>query len=221
MLEARKHRPFSCGGPSGRKRVLFLVPYHGCASIEAPRFGLTVGQPLMAGPAGGANADLSGPGIDADDVLVTAFEPGDDGRSRILRLFGAGGKAAGVSVRWPAPQPALVWLGDLSEKPLWAASSPVEVPAWGIVTLRAENPCRTGRSGAGCGKQSRPPGSPTACGSGVSIDSSGWPVRFPPGVLRRPQPYSRPKASRARPRKTAPFRPRRSRVRRPGSDRHP
>ena len=117
-----------------------IRPHGGYAPIEAARFGVGLSQPLITGPAVGGPAEEAGLVVEPDEVLVTAFKPGDDGRSRILRLFGAGGKAVRASVRWPDPQPASVWISDLSEKPVREVSGPVEVPGWGIVTLRAEHP---------------------------------------------------------------------------------
>ena len=58
----------------------------------------------------------------------------------IVRLYGAGGSNAKATLRWAAPLPKAVWLSDLSEQPLAAAGDAIDVPAWGVVTLRAELP---------------------------------------------------------------------------------
>ena len=51
---------------------------------------------------------------------------------------GAGGKKTPVALTWREPKPKAVFLSDLSEKPGTAVQGPIEVPAFGLVTLRAE-----------------------------------------------------------------------------------
>jgi hypothetical protein len=53
-------------------------------------------------------------------------------------LFGASGQAQKVRLSWSKPAPHQVWLSDLSEMPRQEIGRSVEVPGWGIVTLRAE-----------------------------------------------------------------------------------
>ena len=72
------------------------------------------------------------------DVLVTEFKPSDDGKALIVRLFGASGKAKNAKVAWSQPEPQSLWLSDTSEKPVRKVANVIEVPAWGVVTLRAE-----------------------------------------------------------------------------------
>jgi alpha-mannosidase len=117
----------------------FLLRPHGAYSaVEAARFGAACSQPLLAVP-----ASPTGPGrprfsLSSSDVLVTAFKPSDDGKASIIRLFGASGKAEKVRFTWAEPAPKQVWLSDTSERPLQAAGSEIEVPGWGVVTVRAD-----------------------------------------------------------------------------------
>ena len=76
--------------------------------------------------------------IEPAGVVATALKPSDDGKALILRLFGAGGRDAVARIAWSQPAPKAVWLSDASEQPLRPAGEAIEVPAWGIVTLRAE-----------------------------------------------------------------------------------
>ncbi len=69
-----------------------------------------------------------------------AFKPRDDGNAWIVRLFGAGGKAAKAELTWRDPQQKQITLSSPSEQPGKAASGKIDVPAWGIVTVRAELP---------------------------------------------------------------------------------
>ena len=56
----------------------------------------------------------------------------------IVRLFGAAGKAAQVTMSWSQPQPKQLWLSDTSERPVQKIDGPIDVPAWGLLTVRAE-----------------------------------------------------------------------------------
>jgi hypothetical protein len=105
---------------------------------EAARFGVDCSQPLLPVPARGSRPPKPRLELSNDRVLVTALKPGDDGQGWIVRLFGASGKTERVTLTWSQPAPRRLWLSDLSESPKQEATPTVEVPAWGIVTLRAE-----------------------------------------------------------------------------------
>jgi hypothetical protein len=115
-----------------------IRPHKGFMADEAARFGVGCSQPLIAAPASGAAPSKPRFELSSDKVVVTAFKPSDDGKGWIVRLFGASGKAEKVKLAWASPAPARVWLSDTSEKPGEKAGPAVEVPGWGIVTLRAE-----------------------------------------------------------------------------------
>ena len=118
-----------------------MRPHQGSYSpIEAARFGIEASQPLVALPVGDA-APASIPSrltVSSADVIVATLKPTSDGRSLIIRLFGAGGKAARATIRWSDPEPKAIWLSDLSESRVCRVAGPIEVPAFGLVTLRAE-----------------------------------------------------------------------------------
>jgi hypothetical protein len=115
-----------------------LRPHKGFSADEAARFGVGCSQPLLVARASGRHPTAPPLALSTDHVLVTAFKPSDDGKARIVRLFGASGKAQKVKLTWAKPAPRQVWLSDLGELPKTKMHGPVEVPAWGIVTLRAE-----------------------------------------------------------------------------------
>jgi hypothetical protein len=58
----------------------------------------------------------------------------------MVRLFGADGSDQKAMLRWAAPMPKTVWRSDLSERPIAVAGEAIDVPAGGVVTLRAEMP---------------------------------------------------------------------------------
>src|SRR6185369_9638169 len=115
-----------------------LQAHHAFAPEAAAKFGVACSQPLVAINASAEYPVKSRLQLSSDKVLVTAFKPCDDGKGWIVRLFGASGKAEKVKLSWSAPAPHQVWISDLSEEPLREASNSVDVPGWGIVTLRAE-----------------------------------------------------------------------------------
>ena len=115
-----------------------LQPHLRFAPEEAARFGASCSQPLIPVRASGKAPPPSRLQLSTDKVIVSAFKPADDGRGWIVRLFGASGQAQKVKLSWSKPAPHQMWLSDLSEMPRQEIGSSVEVPGWGIVTLRAE-----------------------------------------------------------------------------------
>lgn len=115
-----------------------IRPHRAFAADAAARFGTALSQPLLATPPGGRIPTEPRLRVEPAGVIVTAFKPSDDGKAWIVRLFGASGQSSRASLHWSAPEPRSVWLSDTSEKPIREHTGPVEVPAWGIVALRAE-----------------------------------------------------------------------------------
>jgi hypothetical protein len=117
-----------------------IRPHGGYDAAAAARFGLECSQPLIAVAATGPAA--AGPRftIQSGGAIVAAFVPSEDHKALIVRLFGASGKADRVTFHWAAPVPKTVWLSDVAQRPVGAMAGPVDVPAWGIVTLRADLP---------------------------------------------------------------------------------
>ena len=117
----------------------FAIRAHkGFAAVDAARFGVACSQPLIAAPASGPAPGKPRLELSSDKVVITAFKPSDDGKAWIVRLFGASGKTEKVKLAWASPAPRQVWLSNTSERPGEKAGPSVEVPGWGIVTLRAE-----------------------------------------------------------------------------------
>jgi alpha-mannosidase len=118
-----------------------LRPHRGTTAAEASRFATGFSQPLVAVPGRGAappNTPLLQ--LDPADVLVSGLKPSDDGTAIIVRLFGASDQPAVAKLRWSAPAPKEVWLSDTSERPLRELAGDIPIPAWGLVTLRAQWP---------------------------------------------------------------------------------
>jgi alpha-mannosidase len=118
----------------------YLRPHGAYDAVAAARFGIETTQPLIVVPARGEKPAAARLRIEPAGVLVAALKPSDDGKALIVRLYGASGKDAVAKLAWSKPGPKTVWLSDASEQPLAGAPEAIEVPAWGLVTLRAELP---------------------------------------------------------------------------------
>ena len=117
----------------------FLRPHRGFNPIEASRLAIGRSQPLIAVPAGGPEPSASPLfRVDSEKVLVTGIKPSDDGKAIMLKLFGAAGQAVKTLVSWNRPKLKKIFLSDTSEKARRNIRGPIEVPAYGLVTLRAE-----------------------------------------------------------------------------------
>jgi hypothetical protein len=116
-----------------------LRPHRGYRPAEASRLAIAASQPLLPAPARGlASNAVPRLKLDSPDVLVTALKPTDDGKGLIIRLWGAAGREVRTAITWKEPAPASVWLSNTSERPITKLTGPIRVPAWGVVTLRAE-----------------------------------------------------------------------------------
>jgi hypothetical protein len=116
-----------------------LRPHRGLDRAEASRFATGFSQPLLVTGAQGAKP-LSKPllRVEPADVLVTSLKPSDDGRALIVRLFGASDQTRSVRLIWGGKRPRAVFLSDVSERAGKPVKGRIEVPASGLVSLRAE-----------------------------------------------------------------------------------
>ena len=114
----------------------------GYSPIESARFGIEQSQPLMAVPATEKTPAVvpSRLYVEPDGVIVTSVKPSVDGKALVVRLFGAGGRAAKASLTWSDPEPKSISISNPSEEPGNELGGLIDVPAFGIVTIRAELP---------------------------------------------------------------------------------
>lgn len=120
-----------------------LIPHAGGFNgAVSARLGLEWSQPLLALRARGSvptQGPLRSVRPEKEGAVVTALKPSVDGKALILRLFGASGTPTRFDLDWQEPIPQSVWLSDNSEQPRRKLEgATVEVPAFGLVTLRAE-----------------------------------------------------------------------------------
>ena len=74
--------------------------------------------------------------VEPADVLVETLKPADDGHGIIIRLFGASGEKKSATLDWTGHKPKAVFLSNTSEREGETVNGPVEVPGYGLVTLR-------------------------------------------------------------------------------------
>jgi alpha-mannosidase len=117
----------------------FAIRVHrGFKPEEAARFGMECSQPLIVTRASTEKPTKPRLQLSSDTVVVSALKPSDDGKGYVVRLFGASGKTQKVTLAWSEPAPGRVWLSDTSEKRRQAVGNSIEVPGWGLVTLRTD-----------------------------------------------------------------------------------
>ncbi len=110
----------------------------GYSPREAARFGLETTRPLLASTRSRAGPDKPLVTLSDPDVLLETVKRSEDGRALILRLFGIAGAHKTVTLDWGTARPKAIWFTDLGERPLRPCTGPIPVPAYGIVSLRAE-----------------------------------------------------------------------------------
>jgi len=120
-----------------------IRPHGPFDAAAATRFGIERSQPLVAVPVDEkAPLPPSEPllRVEPAGVLVSLLKPSDDRKARIVRLFNAGSDPAKASVTWSDPAPPRVSLSSPFEEAGAAIAGPIDMPGFGIVTLRAELP---------------------------------------------------------------------------------
>jgi hypothetical protein len=118
-----------------------IMPHQEFDAAAAARFGIERSQPLLPVP-----VDPHVPAaeslfrIEPESVLVSSLKPSDDGKAWIIRLYNAADAPARATITWNTPRPETVSLSSPFEEKGPVAPAPIDVPALGIVTLRAELP---------------------------------------------------------------------------------
>jgi len=103
----------------------------------ATRFGVERSQALIAAPVA-HDAPPPPPllNVEPPGVVVSALKPSEDGKARIVRLFGASGRPEKATLTWGTKRAPTMWLSDLSETRGPEIGETVDVPPYGMVTVR-------------------------------------------------------------------------------------
>jgi len=109
------------------------------AAANAARFGVSTSRSLILMPVDPKQPPLASLlTVSSPDVLVETLRLTDDGRAVLVRLYGASGEPRVVRLAWESLRPRQVWLSDPYGVPLRRADAAIEVPGYGMVTLRGE-----------------------------------------------------------------------------------
>ena len=120
-----------------------LRPHRGpCSDAEASRFATGFSQPLVAVPGRGPAPDAHAAAARRTGRRARQRTEAQRRRQGDHRPPAGRQRQAGRSAKltWSQPAPKRLWLSDTSERPRQEVSGDVPVPAWGLVTLRAELP---------------------------------------------------------------------------------
>jgi alpha-mannosidase len=116
-----------------------MLPHKQYDQAAAARFGIERSQPLVAMP---VQRDAPVPGsrlsVEGQGVIVSSLKPSEDGRALMVRLFNPGTAPAQASIQWRDPVPARITISSPREESGADITGPLELPALGIVTVRAE-----------------------------------------------------------------------------------
>jgi alpha-mannosidase len=114
-----------------------VEPHRGSLPAAAKRLGAEAMNPLVVVP-----ADASAPvprfplAIGPGPFVATSLRPSTDGQAWVLRLLNASDLAEKLDLSGPAFAVGRVFLSDLDESEFAPVTGPMDVPAFGIVTLR-------------------------------------------------------------------------------------
>jgi alpha-mannosidase len=115
-----------------------LRPHGRFDAAAASRLAMGMSQSLVAVASASATPPAPFLSVEPEDVLITAMKRSEDGKACIVRLFGASGQNRQVKLKWPGPQPKVLWRSDLSEHPSQPIHGPINVGGWELLTVRAE-----------------------------------------------------------------------------------
>ena len=114
-----------------------LLPHGEYDQAAAQRGAKSVTQPLLA-VAANPDQPIAKPmlHIEGDGVLVTSLRPSRDFSALMVRLYAASGKPERCALKWAEPKQ--VYRSDLRESRGPKIEGTLDLPAFGVVTLRVE-----------------------------------------------------------------------------------
>lgn len=113
-----------------------ILPHGGYDPVVAQRFGLEQNRPLIAVPVEAAPPIVTPVALDNPRVFVSTLKPSEDGEATILRLRSVSDRSETAHLSWPAGRPKSLQTCLADEKPLAEAGDSIELPPYGLFTLR-------------------------------------------------------------------------------------
>jgi len=124
-------------GQEGPTTFRYSIQPHGPFDpAAAARFGTDRSQPLIVVPVDEEPGRPPFVRVRPSGVALTALKPSEDGEAWIVRLFGASGRPERATLTWGEHKDMKVWMSNLAEEQGSPVAGPVDVPAYGMVTLR-------------------------------------------------------------------------------------
>jgi hypothetical protein len=117
-----------------------LCPHGPFDALQAARVGMETTEPLLVTKAAGPPPTGSRLTVAPDGVQAFTLKPSEDGKALIVRLMAVSGRDEQATLTWSEPQPTAMFLSDATEQPGARLDGPIAIPAWGVVTVRAELP---------------------------------------------------------------------------------
>jgi hypothetical protein len=113
----------------------------GYSPSESARFGLESARPLIAAAVDPALAPVQSlVDISPANVVAETVKMSEDGKALILRLFNVSSEASEIKLTWGSVKPISLWQTDLAENFGKKAVPPIQIPGYGVLSLRAELP---------------------------------------------------------------------------------
>lgn len=122
-------------------RVVFryaLRPHERYDAAAASRFAIALSQPLIAAAASAAPIKPTLLQITPNDVLAITLKTSEDGRGKVVRLFGASGEDRSAKLITAGSTPHQAWLSNVSEDRLERLQQDIPVAGWDLVTVRLD-----------------------------------------------------------------------------------
>ncbi|MCJ7582585.1 MAG: hypothetical protein MUP98_18885 [Candidatus Aminicenantes bacterium] len=116
-----------------------MTPHSDFTPADAERFAIERTQPLIVLSSDNTAPSLSFLHLDSTNVIVTSMKPSRDGQAILLRLFNPGEKEENVSLIWGEQKPTSLYMSSPFEEKGQEIRGTLNIPAFGIITLRAEN----------------------------------------------------------------------------------
>ncbi len=116
-----------------------LLPHAEYDQAVAQRGAIEVTQPLVAFPVDSEKRVIQPPmKVDSDGIVVSSLRPARDGEATMVRLFAASGQPERFHLKWSEPR--RIYYSDPQESRGTQVQGPIDLPAYGVITLRVETP---------------------------------------------------------------------------------
>ncbi|NWJ49255.1 MAG: hypothetical protein HXX14_00185 [Bacteroidetes bacterium] len=114
-----------------------IRPHKKLVPVEATQFATGLTQPLIVTRATGSAIQAPKLSVDAENIVVIALKPSEDGKALMVTLFNSSSADEKATLNWSSPVKA-TYLSNTSEDTIKELNGEIEVPAWDVVTVRVE-----------------------------------------------------------------------------------